>query len=328
MSNRDIVVIGASSGALPTLRFIADLPRAFPAEIFLVVHTAPDAPGLLPEILRNYSPLPVEHARDGEPVVPGRICVAPPDYHVGLKLGTVQVFRGPKENRHRPSIDVLFRSAAEAYGSRVIGVILTGLLDDGSSGLAAVRASGGLAIVQDPDDALYAEMPRNALAYAGADLVVQQAQLAAVLIQAAADPVQEHVSASVPQEGEDPVEQELSTDCDEEPSPPFAFSCPECGGVLREVDDRKTLRFRCRVGHALTGQVLLSAQSDKVEEALWTALRVIEEKAVLARKLRDGAAALNFTSAPKKFDDEAQRLDAHAQVIRQLLKKAEDSETS
>ena len=181
---RDIVVIGGSAGAIQALTFIDDLPHRFPAAVFLVVHLSPRSPGLLPNVLQKHSKIPVANAYNGEPISAGRIYVAPPDHHLIVRDGSVEVSHGPKENRHRPSIDVLFRSAANVHGSRVIGVILSGWLNDGSAGLAAVRAQGGLGIVQDPDDALVPAMPANALAYAGADHCVPHAQLGSLLAQA------------------------------------------------------------------------------------------------------------------------------------------------
>jgi two-component system chemotaxis response regulator CheB len=240
---RDIVVIGGSSGALQTLKFIADLPATFPAAIFIVLHTAPDGPALLPDILRRYAALPVEHARDGEAVVPGRIYVGLPDYHLVVRPAFVQVVRGPKENLHRPSIDVLFRSAAGAYGPRVIGVILSGKLDDGSSGLAAVRGAGGLGIVQDPSDALAPDMPQNALAYAGADLCVPRSRLASVLMEASTEMFPQPILAPVSPERREEHVHKVSMKRDNDtsrllnPSTLLNFSCPECGGVLRQVDE-------------------------------------------------------------------------------------------
>ena len=165
-------------------QFIDDLPHSFPAAVFSVVHLGPGSPGLLPNVIRKHSKIPVANAYNGEPISAGRIYVAPLDHHLIVRDGSVEVSHGPKEDRHRPSIDVLFRSAANVYGSRVIGVILSGGLYDGSAGLAAVRAQGGLGIVQDPDDALFPAMPANALAYAGADHCVPYAQLGSLLAQA------------------------------------------------------------------------------------------------------------------------------------------------
>jgi two-component system chemotaxis response regulator CheB len=325
---RDIVVVGASSGALQALKFIADVPPDLPAAIFVVVHAAADGPGLLPDIISTYSPLPVAHARDGEPIEPGRIYVAPPDYHVVIQPGFVQVARGPRENRHRPSIDVLFRSATESYGRRVVGVVLSGMLDDGSSGLAQIRARGGLGIVQDPTDALFPDMPSNALAQAGADYCVMQSGLAALLAKAVSHKLDEQ-NLGVTKERSEARAGEVSMNSNEydgRPGSPSNFSCPDCGGVLRQEEEAQSLRFRCRVGHAFSANALLSAQSDGVEQALWSALRALEEKAEMARRLKQYALQRNFQSAPHKFEQEAKKLEADAAAIRKLLKNTEGSE--
>jgi two-component system chemotaxis response regulator CheB len=326
-SRRDIIVVGGSSGALPALKFIADLPSELPAAIFLVLHLAPNGPGLLPRIIRTYSKIPVEHAQDGEPIAPGRVYVARPDYHLSLREGFVQLARGPKENRHRPSIDVLFCSAAMSYGRRVVGVILSGMLDDGSAGLVQVRACGGLAIVQDPKDALFPDMPRNALIHAGADHCVSQSQLPGLLIQTVTEAVETGTLKGVrpATSRAKQVSVRGGNNNDDHPATPANFSCPDCGGGLQRTNDSNMLQFRCRVGHALSGQSLLAAQSGKVEEALWTALRALEEKAELVHKLKDDAIARNFKSTAEKLDQEAKKLDADASVIRSLLKSTDAS---
>jgi two-component system, chemotaxis family, protein-glutamate methylesterase/glutaminase len=327
---RDIVVIGGSSGALRALEFVGHLPPAFPAALFIVLHTAPTGPSLLPNIIGGYSKIPVEHADDGEAIMPGRIYVARPDHHLSIRDGFMQVARGPRENRHRPSIDVLFRSAAVAYGPRVIGVLLSGMLDDGSAGLVALRTRGGLSVVQDPADALFPEMPSNALAQAGADHCVPQSQLADILVKAVtenlAEPTFEHGPERRQQQvGEVSMKQ---NDYDDKPGTSSDFSCPDCGGVLRQIEDGEMLRFRCRVGHAFSGESLRAAQSDKLEEALWTALRALEEKTELARKMTDYSLSRNLKSAAPKFAEEAKKLEAHAEVIRELLKHTEGGEIS
>jgi two-component system chemotaxis response regulator CheB len=326
------VVIGGSRGALQTLHFIGHLPADFPAAIFVVVHVAAGGPGLLAGIMRQYSGLPVDHAHDNEAIAGGRIYVARPDHHLIIREGFVQVAGGPKENRHRPSIDVLFRSAAESYGPRVIGVILSGNLDDGSAGLVEIKAQGGLAIVQDPKDALFPDMPRNAIAQAEANFVAPRSQLAALLTDVVVENTTGDSFERMRNGRSEGAASEVSMDgdgynaYDDKPGTASNFSCPDCGGVLRQIEDDKSLRFRCRVGHALSGQTLLAAQSDHVEQALWSALRALEEKAAMVRKLEDYSLARNFKSAPRKFAEEAKHLQTHANVIRKLLGKTASSE--
>jgi two-component system chemotaxis response regulator CheB len=321
---RDMVVVGGSAGAIDALRFIADLPPSFPAAMFVTTHMAPDSPGLLPDIISRYSKLPTKHAQHGESITVGRIYVARPDYHLCVEPGFVQVARGPKENRHRPSIDVLFRSAAKSYGPRVIGVILSGMLDDGSAGLVEIRRRGGLGIVQDPEDALFPDMPRNALAQAGADHCVPKSELVLVLAKALMNNVGDHLRAKDRAMENEADEAYINHNDDGKTS--LGLSCPDCGGVLRQIEDKNMLRFRCRVGHTLSGNTLFEAQSETVEQALWTALRLMEEKAEIAHKMKEYALSRNFKSAPQKFEEQANKLERDAKLIRELLNSSKVKE--
>lgn len=249
---------------------------------------------MLPHILSRAGPLPASHAEDGEPIRPGRIYVAPPDRQMTIQDGVVRVTRGPRENRHRPAIDPLFRTAAREHDTRVIGVILTGQLDDGAAGLHAIRARGGIAIVQDPKDAPARQMPESALKYGGADYVLPAAQIGprvvALVDSCERDSMKEkkpnHKTAK--KQPTNDVEENLEVSRPNEghgvPSP---FSCPECGGVLWELKNGQLVRFRCRVGHAYTMASLSEEQGDGAEAALWAAMRALEEKAALATRIAE-----------------------------------------
>jgi two-component system chemotaxis response regulator CheB len=164
MPKRDIIVIGTSAGGMETLiELFSRLPKKLAASIFVVCHISPYSSGVLPKVISRAGSLPAAHPTDREPIKPGQVYVAPPDHHLLIEDSVVRVTQGPKENRFRPAVDPLFRSAAYAYGPRVIGVILTGSLDDGTAGLWAVKERGGLAVVQDPDEALFDSMPLSAL---------------------------------------------------------------------------------------------------------------------------------------------------------------------
>src|SRR6478735_7471049 len=178
MASHDIVVIGGSAGGIEALKRICEgLPSDFPAAVFVVVHISPSSRSIMPDLLSRAGKLPARHPRNDEPINRGVIYVAPPDVHMLLRPGHVILRRGPQENRTRPAIDPLFRSAAVAYGSRVIGVLLSGLLDDGCAGLIAIKSCGGLCVVQEPNDAMWSEMPRNALAHANVDHCVPVADM-------------------------------------------------------------------------------------------------------------------------------------------------------
>src|SRR5215471_5432381 len=227
-------------------------PADLPAAVFMVLHVAADMPSILPEILSDSGPLPAKHPLDREPVRPKQIYVAPSNHHLTLEDAVVRVLRGPRENRHRPAIDPLFRTAARAGKANVIGVILSGHMDDGSAGLYAVRRSAGIAIVQDPADALIREMPDSALKYSGADYVLKASAIGPKLVELVCgrgmmkepEPIPESVRTG---------EQNLRVSKPEESNgAPSVFACPECSGVLWELKDGELTRFRCRVGHAYT----------------------------------------------------------------------------
>ncbi len=189
MPGHDVIVVGASAGGVEALdRLVAALPDDLPASLFVVLHVPPTGRSALPDILRRHCRLPVAHAIDGEAVKPGQVYVAPPDQHLLVADGQVRLGRGARENGHRPAIDPLFRSAAREYGPRVVGVVLSGVLDDGTAGLAAVKAGGGVAIVQEPADAMYPAMPQHALENVAVDHVLAAGEIAAALDRLAREP--------------------------------------------------------------------------------------------------------------------------------------------
>ncbi len=285
-----IVAIGASSGGIEALRtLLGELPRDFPAAVCVVIHSAPQAPGVLPHIFARTSRLPVTHPRDGDTLEPGHVYVAPPDRHLLVEPGRVRVTRGPRENRFRPAIDTLFRSAAQVFGPGAIGVVLTGSLDDGTSGLDVIKRLGGTAVVQDPEDALYPSMPQSAIAHVAVDYVVPLAQLAPLLVGLTSVPAAARPAAPVPVEVE--VEVKIAKEHNpvdaglEQLGEPSPFACPECHGVLLQFKDRSRLRFRCHTGHAYSVDSLVAAVSEGVEESLWNAVRSLEEAGLLLQTL-------------------------------------------
>lgn len=323
MPHHDIVVIGASAGGVEALRTIAaGLPSDLPAAVFVVLHMSPEGPGLMAELLERAGPLAAMEAEDGGDIERGRIYVARPDHHLVLHDSHVRLVRGPKENRSRPAIDPLFRSAALEYGSRVIGVVLTGSLDDGAAGLAAIKSGGGLAVVQDPSDALFPSMPRSAIRAVQPDHVVPVSEIASVLARAVSSP-----AGSAPPPGET-LRVEVAMGAGEPEDidtlgPQSPYSCPECGGVLNEVEDASVMRFRCRVGHAYTAESLASDQEETIEDSLWAALRALEEsaelKAKLAGRLRKGKAA----AVVERLESGAREANVHAASLRKLLASLE-----
>jgi two-component system, chemotaxis family, protein-glutamate methylesterase/glutaminase len=325
---RDIVVIGASAGGLkPARRLLSALPSDFPASIFLTLHTSAQAPGLLAEILDAAGPLLARFPSDGEIIQEGRVYVAPVDHHMLVDPGKVVVVRGPKENRFRPAIDPLFRSAAVHYGPRVIGVILSGMLDDGAAGLVAVRQCGGVAIVQDPREAEFPDMILNAQAAAAPQHCVPVAEMASLI----AKLVKENVKMPT---DESTTAARLRIEADlaamrgggnkRELSKLGKLStlvCPECNGALWEMEDAHILRYRCHIGHAYAAESLAADQTDALERALGIALRTLEDTASLSRRLAAEAQQHRRTRSHLLFLQRSEEAESNAEIIRNVLQK-------
>ncbi|HKD11272.1 MAG TPA: chemotaxis protein CheB [Thermoanaerobaculia bacterium] len=324
MATRDIVVLGASAGGVEPLRAIArEMHPQLPASVFVVLHLAPDNPSALAEILDRAGPLPAIAPEDEQTIEHGKIYVASPDKHLFVEDGHVRVLQGPKENRQRPSIDVLFRSAARVYGPRVIGVVLSGALDDGTAGLIAVKIRGGLAVVQEPADAFSADMPRNAMRYLDPDYVLTAQEIGVVLNRL----VLEHV---LPEDSEPPSETMVEEDDiaridpqtilrDDRPGVQSVIACPDCHGVLWEIQEGGLLRFRCRTGHAYSPETLISAENEQIEKALWEALRTLEERVALRRRLVRQAEERRLTALAAHFRERLKEAEALAETLRDAL---------
>jgi two-component system chemotaxis response regulator CheB len=323
--NRDIVVIGASAGGV---QIIAELARKLPADlkaaVFVSIHVPANAPSGLPTILNREGPLLAVHAVDGEPIQTGRIYIAPPDRHLLIHPGTVRLGRGPRENGHRPAVDPLFRTAARAYGARVIGVILTGNLSDGTAGLIELKRAGGIAVVQEPTDAVFDGMPRSAIdSLPDIDYTVRSSDLADLLIELVAEAAPAPAKSRRDISPADPDLAEggagpLGTD-EREEGHPSVYGCPDCGGVLWEKVDGQLLRYRCRVGHAFTPESLLDAQTNGLETALWAALRALSEMEQQARGLADRMQSRGHARLAERFIAQAEDAAQRASVIRLVL---------
>jgi two-component system chemotaxis response regulator CheB len=313
MPNCDIVVIGTSTGGIPALqRIVAAFPDGFPASVFAVLHTTEDNTGLLPPLLNKVSRVPAFYAVHNTPILPGRIYLAPPGRHLLVERGRVRLSVGPRENRHRPAADVLFRTAALAYGPRVIGVVATGHLDDGSSGLASIKTRGGVAVVQDPDDALAPSMPRSAMDATDVDFVLPLEEIGRKLV----DLVMGNQSDTSRGPQPSPVESINKTAA--------RYSCPECGGALNEVQEGGMDRFRCRVGHTYSPESLFADQSEALERALWAAIRTLEEHGEFSARLAAKSSRRNHTYLANRFGERARNSREHASVLRELLERAEN----
>lgn len=311
MGRIELFVIGASAGGLEALgRIVSKLPPTFPSAICIVVHISPNSPGHIPEILSNAGPLPALHAKGGERLTPGCIYVAPPDHHLlvdsdqRLRLG-----HGPKENRFRPAIDPLFRSATLALDGRAAGIILSGGLDDGVAGLAAIQRCGGATIVQNPADAAVPSMPIAALRAIEPDQKLSADDIASVMVEfAAAYSPRPSTEAPMPEN----IDEEVRIAAGAESYPfdalkigdPTLLTCPDCHGALVRLRDAAPARFRCHTGHAYTIDTLTDAMRDRVEESLWSSIRCLEEYALL---LDHREAHAGHDPGSKNSADEARR---------------------
>ena len=324
-----LVVVGASAGGVEALTTLAaGLPEDLDAAVCVVLHLPPGAESRLAHILSRAGPLPAAQARDGETLTPGRILVAPPDRHLAVRDGHALVVRGPHENGLRPSINTLFRSAAVAYRERTVAVVLSGTRDDGVAGASAVGRRSGCVFVQDPADSMFPGMPAETISRDHPDRVLPLDELAGAIARAV-----QRLSEEVPMSEDGNHEMSLETeyaildsDALERDSPPgksSVYSCPDCGGVLWEIEDGDMLRFRCRVGHSYTAEGTVEEQGASVEAALWTALRALQERAQLSERMAQRLAERGATKSHARFTEYAREAREQAELIRRLLTGAD-----
>ena len=326
MPKRDIVVVGASSGGVEALiELVSGLPEDLPAALLVVVHLLPGSQSALPEILNRSGPLKAVECEDGAPIRAGRIYVACPDRHLLVEDGRARLVRGPKGNRHRPAVDSLFRSVAIEYGPRVVGVVLTGALNDGTVGLRDIKTRGGVAVVQDPDEALFSGMPRSALEHVKVDHCLPLPEIAPLLARVVREEVPEEEEGAYPVPDDMELEDRMTRVDPRTPENveklghPSGFTCPECEGPLWEIRDEKVLRFRCRVGHAYTAESMLSGKSEALEGALWAALNTLEEGVQMSQRLAAETRARGHEHAAARFEERVRKTREQADLIRQAL---------
>ncbi len=319
-ARRDLVVIGASAGGVETLKqVVADLPPDLKAAVCIVLHISPESPSALASILRRSGPLPCHPAREGERLELGQIVVAPPDHHLVIEDRHVHLTVGPRENGHRPAVDVLFRSAAATADGRVVGVVLSGTRDDGAAGLATIKSNGGATIVQDPADALYAGMPASALAHVAVDAVVASARVATTIAAMVSgsfepEPTPDPSGGGAGNPGGGGAD-----------GPRMTTICPECGGVLTEVPQAGIAQWECRVGHRYSPESLADAQAQGVEAALWASVRILEDRVALLHRMAHQAEARQQLRSARSFRRRADAAAEHALLVREALGTAATS---
>ncbi len=315
-----LIVVGTSAGGLEALEsLVTQLPGDLPASLFIVQHMAPEStPDPLLQRLRKGA-LEVKLAEDNDTFKPSVVYLARPDYHLLLKKNRLLVTKGARENRFRPAIDPLFRSAAVNHASRVIGVLLTGMLNDGSQGLAAIQRCGGLTVVQDPSDAAYPEMPWTAMNTISVDHCVPLAQMGSLLTTLVHTPPRpaKPIPEDIRTEAE--IAERVLSDVAQVSTlgPQVPYNCPNCGGVLWDATTAHPKRYRCHTGHSFTAMTLLVSQSEKIEETLWMSLRMFEERKNLLRTLADESTGV---SVKKGYSDRAKETEVHIERIRAMLR--------
>jgi two-component system chemotaxis response regulator CheB len=300
------------------------LPADLSAAVLIVLHLPPDAPSALAEILDRAGPLPAARAVHDAPLRRGRVYVAPPNRHLVVGRGHLRLVVGPRENGVRPSVDTLFRSAARAYGQRVVGVVLTGTLSDGALGLAAIKLRDGTTMVQDPDEALFSGMPNKALSVGRVDYCLPVAQIAQKIVELSQHPMggAQHMDTSTDADSTQPTVHAADEPGDRA-SPKLAnhasgLTCPECHGSLWELTADGETRFECRVGHAYGVEALVAEQGEAVEAALWASINSLQERAATFRKLVD---ASTVGRRGDTFRDRAEQTERHASVVFDLLRR-------
>jgi two-component system, chemotaxis family, protein-glutamate methylesterase/glutaminase len=327
MEQTHLVAIGASAGGVTAvLDLAARLPARFPAVVAVVIHIGAQ-PSILPELLNRSGPLPALHPSDGDVPEPGKIYVAPPDHHMLVRRDVIRLVRGPHENHARPAIDPLFRTGAIEWAERAIGVVLTGALDDGTAGLAAIKACGGVAIVQDPATAVEPGMPASALANVAVDHCLPMEGIAAVLERLVSKPVNASHEPAPEQvvreqaifEGVNSMENLAAV------AAPSILTCPECGGALLELNDKQPLRYRCHTGHAYTARTLELAQAEQADQSMWSTLRSLREREMLLRRVAAVIESTGDSGRAQAGRLEADRVRDQANSISALMGRGTDS---
>lgn len=318
-------MIGASAGGFDSLKkLVSGFSPDLDASIFIVWHISPDISGILPQVLSQHGPLPAANAIDGEPIHKSRIYVAPPDHHLLIENDTIRVKKGPKENLFRPAIDPLFRSAAYHYGNRVIGVILSGALDDGVAGLWTIKQNGGLAVVQDPREAVVPSMPAIAIRDVAVDHIVPIAEMADLLTDLCeteiASPAGESTKDELTKkeieiaEGENAFRTGVFQMGELTP-----FTCPECHGVLAQITEGARARYRCHTGHAFSAETLLMAVNENIEDSIYNAIRGLEENVMLLNHVGDHFAEMNESRRAAEYFKRAKEMSKKSDLLRETI---------
>jgi two-component system chemotaxis response regulator CheB len=327
MANRDVLAIGASAGGVQALQFLAKkFPPGFPASVLVVLHLPSQFDSNFDGILTRCGPLPASFAKDGERPQNGRIYVAPPDRHLLLEEGALRLGLGPPENRVRPSIDPLFRSVGLCCGERAIGLVLSGTQSDGSSGLLALKKCGGIAVVQDPNDAAFSEMPTSARELSDPHYVAKLATMPALLDRLVREPAGEKFLAPeiIKYEVEIAKSGRSSMSTMDRIGRRSVLACPDCHGIMWEIGEDELLRYRCHTGHAYTAELLSLSLNENLTRALASALRALQERIALAQKMEKQALDSGRIYAAQSWAEKVNEYELEANVIRGAIKRVDE----
>jgi two-component system chemotaxis response regulator CheB len=317
MTKRNVIVVGASAGGVEVLcELVKNLPEQLNASMFVAMHIG--AESVLPVILSRCGKLPVIAAANKKKYKRGCVYVAPPQHHLSIKNGITLLTRGPRENGHRPAIDVLFRSAAREHRSKVIGIVLSGGRDDGSAGLFAIKSRGGIAIVQDPAEATARNMPQNALNMVEVDFCLpirQIADLLPQLVDGKATNITESPNGGANMEEQGTANQPTGTP----PGEQIPLACPECNGPMYEIKDGELAHFQCFVGHRFSPESLSDQHTEALERALWTAARTLKERIVLHEKLAERKRNKGEEELLRRLNESVASARKDLQLLREIL---------
>jgi len=326
-----LAVVGASAGGVEALKaFAAGLPADLGCPVVVVLHLSSTGTSVLPAILERAGALPALAARDGDELRPGHLYVAPPGCHILITPGGLRLSGGPRENGVRPAVDPTMRSAAESYDRSAVGIVLSGTRDDGTAGLAAIKAGGGRALVQDPVEALHPGMPRSAMAHVSLDAVLPVAGIARWLAAAARGDAPARGDATA--RGAPPAEAPTHT----APSPRVTFqgdgpsgegtrfTCPDCGGGIYEASENGVTRLRCSVGHVYSPESFAAGHGRELERALSTATRTLDDRVVLLDRMAARARINGQRRTAERFERVAHAARDHAAVIRGSMQQFDD----
>lgn len=335
MEHHDIVVVGSSAGGIPALTaLMRSLPRDYPASVFIVQHLSPNAESILPQMLARSGNIPVKHPEDGEKIEAGHAYIAPPDLHMLVEKDRILIKRGPKENLFRPSVDALFRSAGYMYGPRVVGVVLSGYLNDGTSGLWTIKRLGGVAVVQDPKESLYRDMPANVLEYVKVDHILRVSEMGDLLVELYGKKPAPEIPEATPEEMER-IQAEVIIAAQGnayemgimQMGEVVPISCPECHGALIKIEEGTVVRFRCHTGHAFSADSLLENISASIEEELWKSISRIEETNILLNRLGNHFADTGRTRLSEFYFKKAGEVAKKAHAVHEAIFRYQMSPT-